>query len=232
MLRFVRSTSVLRLPVILQRTLSESAPAQEVEQELPDNQEVGNTPTRIKVTLPRWSVGPFIGERFENINRIQNETNSHLKISRWGNFFPNSLERVLMIEGKTDDVLNAIYKIYDSFRMVEVPEYVKNPQAANERKKGISLITPLSLAKDFNDFKGKNKSHTTQNFQLDQFYIYEKQKFHDDLKERIIHIRGEEDNVKNAVNFVVQKLSSGPKVDDNLNYRQFYINDEGGSRDE
>ena len=222
MFRIPGVTSVLRLPrVVLQRALLESSSATgaEVEQEVPVKQNFDNEQRRIKITLPQWSVGPLIGPKHENLIQMEKDCNTILQLSKWGNFFPGYKERVLLIEGETEDVLKTIYKVYDTVRVMEIPESVNNPDAAKTRQNGIRLVTPLSLAEDLKGLERENESHTKTKFKLDQLNVVTRKQFDNDFKERVIHIGGNEENVKDAVGFVVERLSSGPQVDSNLNYQ-------------
>ena len=223
MFRIPGVTSVLRLPrVVLQRALSQSASGAvpDVKQEVPVKQNFDNEPTRIKITLPPWSVGPLIGRKYKKLIQMKKDCNTNLKLSKLGNDFPGSTERVLLIEGETENVLSTIHKIYDTVRMIEIPEYLNSPDAAKRRQNGISLVTPLSFAEDLKGIERENESPTKKKFKLDQFDVFTKKLYYNkDFEERVIHIRGDEENVKGAVSFVVERLSSGPKVDRNLNYR-------------
>ena len=227
MFRIPGVTSVLRLPrVVLQRALLESSSATgaEVEQEVPVKQNFDNEQTRIKITLPLWSVGPLIGPKHENLIQMKKDCRTNLQLSKWGHFFPGSHERVLIIEGETENVLKTIHKIYDTVRVMEVSESLNNPNpdAAKRRQNVIRFIAPLSLADDLKGLERGNESHIKTKFKLDQFNVYTGKLYDKDFKERVIHIEGDEENVKDAVGFVVQRLSSGPKVDSNLNYRFVY----------
>ena len=222
-------TSVLRLPhIFLQRTLSEAASANvlEVKQELPVKQNFGNVndQTRIKITLPWWSVKHLIGPQFEHLVQIRKEFRTHLQLSKWGNNFPHSGERILLIKGETENVVRTIHKIFDMMRMMEISESFNNPDDTKSRQNGINVVIPLIFLQDFKGFMRENESHIhKQNLQLDQFHIIcEKLQYHKDLKERVLHIGGDEEKVKDALSFVVERLRSGPQVDSNLNYWKFH----------
>ena len=222
MFRIPGVTSVFRLPhFVLQRALLESSSATgaEVEQNVPVKQNFDNEQTRIKITLPRWSVGPLIGPKYENLIQMKKDCKTNLRLSKRGNDFPGSLEPVLLIEGETENVLKTIHKIYDTVRVMEIPESVNNPEAAKRRQNGISFVTPLSLAEDLKGLERENESHNKTKFKLDRFNVVTRKQYDKDFKERVIHIRGDEENVKDAVGFVVERLSSGPQVDSNLNYQ-------------
>ena len=226
MFRIPGVTSVLRLPrFFLQRALLESSSATgaEVEQEVPVKQNFDNEQTRIKITLPRWSVGPLIGPKHENLIQMEKDCKTNLQLSKWEHFFPGSLEQVLLIEGETENVLKTIHKIYDTVRVMDIPESDNpNPNRKNlkRRQNSIRLVSPLSFAEDLKGLKRENESHTKTKFKLDQFKVVNRQPYiGTDFKERVIHIGGDEENVKDAVGFLVERLSSGPQVDSNLNYQ-------------
>ena len=224
MFRIPGVTSVLRLPrVVLQRALSQSASGAvpDVKQEVPVKQNFDNEPTRIKITLPGWSVEPLIGRKYKKLIKMEKDCKTSLQLSKGRNFFPGSTERVLLIEGETENVLSTIHKIYDTVRMIEIPEYLNSPDAAKRRQNSIRLVTPLTFAEDLKGIERANESHTKKKFKIDQFNVFtgRKEQYNKDFEERVIHIGGDEENVKGAVSFVVERLSCGPKVDRNLNYR-------------
>ena len=225
MFRIPGVTSVFRLSrFVLQRALLESSSATgaEVEQKVPVKQKFDNEQRRIKITLPRWSVGPLIGPKYKNFILMEKDCKTNLKISKRGHFFPGSLERVLLIEGETENVLKTIHKIYDTVRVMEIPESKYYHDVLKRRQNVIRLVSPLSFAEDLKGLERENESHTKTKFKLDQFKVNTRQQYGTDLKEGIIHIGGDEENVKDAVGFVVERLSSGPQVDSNLNYRCIY----------
>ena len=225
MFRIPGVTSVFRLSrFVLQRALLESSSATgaEVEQEVPVKQKFDNEQRRIKITLPRWSVGHLIGLKYKHFIQMEKDCKTNLKISKRGHFFPGSLERVLLIEGETENVLKTIHKVYDTVRVMEIPESKYYHDVSKRRQNGIRLVSPLSFAENLKGIEGENESHTKKKFKLDQFKVNIRQQYGTDFNERVIHIGGDEENVKDAVGFVVERLSSGPQVDSNLNYRCIY----------
>jgi hypothetical protein len=217
----------------LQHCLSDTA-NQENEQDLAiDYDQVPNGAvtkiSRIKITVPFWAVPALIGTNGGNIKKISRNCDTMISISGNGDNFPGSKEEVVLIEGESKNVVKTVQKVSDFLRGSQLPERYEQNDGYRKRLRGANLVVPSVLVGCFMGTGGGIAKLIKKRFDLDIFSIKDQQ--HSDLNEQLVSILGDEENVKKAIQYSIDKLNNGPKLEKNLSYRQFYVTSQEGAVD-
>ena len=215
----VTSTSRLQTQLLL-RTFSQAA-EQEVIKDDSADKDIDNPASRVKIAIPSWAVGTIIGVKRGNIEKLKRDCKTSIRISDYGDYFPGSSENVCLIEGDSENVVDAVHKISDSVRNTEIPEFFKIREGAEYRQRGVKLIFPISLSGLFIGKGGEDQRKIKERFSLEYFSMQRRNTLTKDSIERSIFIKGEVENMRQAVNFVIEKLESNPdhKLGRNISYR-------------
>lgn len=213
-------TSTFRLQTQqLQRALSEYVD-QEATQQVAENESADDVVSRVKISFPYWAIPTVIGMRGENINKITSDSETFIQISKFKEYFPGYKDQVILIEGENENVVEAVHKIVDLVRNMELPENFEFVDRAKRRQNGVRLIIPRTLSGTFIGNGGEIQRQIREQFSLDMFNIQKRETLPEDFNESSIYISGEEENVKGAMNYVMEKLETEPeeRLDRNVSY--------------
>nr|VZI36114.1 unnamed protein product [Spirometra erinaceieuropaei] len=102
----------------------------------------------LKILVPSIAAGAIIGKGGEAITQIQNSTGAKVKMSKANDFYPGTNERVCLIIGSTDAILQ-VYT-YISEKIFEKPEALprlgSDGRIPYERHKQVKILVPNSTA--------------------------------------------------------------------------------------
>jgi hypothetical protein len=207
----------------LQRYFSET-PNQENDHEFAVSENVSedaitNT-TRVKITVPFWAASALVGTKGENIKEMKRKFGTNIITSNRYENFPGSKERVVLIEGERKKVVQTVHEVSEFFRGLQVPEWYKLSDGERHRQlKGVRMVVPTVMVSEFIGKGGENAAQIRKRFQLHKLSFHSNRR---DLNESLLYISGDEKNVKETIEFLIEKLNNGPKLDKNLSYQQFY----------
>jgi hypothetical protein len=183
-----------------------------------DSENVTNL-SRVKITVPFWTVQALIGTKGENIKKISRNCDTIIFTSGLKENFPGSRERVVLIEGDSKNVVKTVHQVYDFLRGSQLPERYEQNDGARKRLRGVNMVVPSVMADMFIGASGKTDNEIQKQFDLDIFHSQDQQL--SDLNERLICISGDDKNVKEAIEYLIDELNYGPKLDKNISYQQF-----------
>ena len=140
----------------------------------------------IKILIPVYCAGACIGKDGLEIQRIKSESGSRVKVSRNRDLFPRTDERVVLVSGTPDQVLEVIKFIQEKIQNENPPDNRKiNPK----RKDQVKLIVAHSAAGRIIGRKGDKVNKLKEDFEV-KVYITNKDENIPTLNERVVTIEG------------------------------------------
>jgi len=193
----------------------------------PDNQnakhqKVDNR-TRIKFLVPVYTAGAIIGAKGAEINKLKSETNTQVHLSEAQEFFPGTRERIVVVTGMEENVLEVFKRISNTLRSEEIPfKETDRGDRAEKRRKTMKCLVPASIAGKIVGKKGETVQKL-QNEHSVKIDVTPSAKAIPGLDERGVDITGEADNVFEAGKEVVKMLNEEPdkRMSSSLIYSSF-----------
>jgi len=193
----------------------------------PDNQnakhqKVDNR-TRIKFLVPVYTAGAIIGAKGAEINKLKSETNTQVHLSEAQEFFPGTRERIVVVTGMEENVLEVFKRISNTLRSEEIPfKETDRGDRAEKRRKTMKCLVPASIAGKIVGKKGETVQKL-QNEHSVKIDVTPSAKAIPGLDERGVDITGEAENVFEAGKEVVKMLNEEPdkRMSSSLIYSSF-----------
>jgi len=176
-------------------------------------------PVNLKILVPAIASGAIIGKGGETIADVQKQTGTRIKMSKAGDFYPGTTERVGLIQGPAESVL--IVMDFIAEKIIEKPDPAAKPaidfdnKIPAEREKQVKVIIPNSTA---GMIIGKGGSFIKQLKDESGAFIQISQKSKDaTLSERVVTIIGEKNANKKALEMILSKIQEDPQSASCLN---------------
>ncbi|CAB0016441.1 unnamed protein product [Nesidiocoris tenuis] len=101
-----------------------------------------------KILVPSGAAGAIIGKGGETIAQLQKETNARVKMSKANDFYPGTSERICLISGSIEAIMEALEFI--NFKIREKPD-LSNPKTTDhdgkpDREKQVKILVPNTTA--------------------------------------------------------------------------------------
>lgn len=179
----------------------------------------------IKILIPVYCAGACIGKDGLEIQRIKSESGSRVKVSRNRDLFPRTDERVVLVSGTPDQVLEVIKFIQEKIQNENPPDNRKiNPK----RKDQVKLIVAHSAAGRIIGRKGDKVNKLKEDFEV-KVYITNKDENIPTLNERVVTIEGSPENVRLTAKDIINSIQENPeaRLSRSLEYRRFSENPYG-----
>ena len=181
---------------------------------------------RIKLLLPSYVIGKFM----HNIKSLRADTECNIKLSNYDHLFPGSFERVLMVEGKKENVKKVIEKVNDLLdgKSDLNDDNIKKVFRNKYRDEQLKFLVPLAwgqklIRKSGNILNAIKMKNELAHVNLDKSYCSLNPK----LNEAVLTLGGEKKNVLDAGLEVLESMLEDAdkcQLSNNLNYQQFTIN--------
>jgi len=173
------------------------------------HQKVDNR-TRIKFLVPVYTAGAIIGAKGAEISKLKSETNTQVHLSEAQEFFPGTRERIVVVTGMEENVLEVFKRISNTLRTEEIPsKETDRGDRAEKRRKTMKCLVPASIAGKIVGKKGETVQKL-QNEHSVKIDVTPSAKAIPGLDERGVDITGEADNVLEAGKEVVRMLNEEP----------------------
>jgi len=179
----------------------------------------GETSYHLKMLVPSVAAGAIIGKGGETIAEIQKNVGARVKMSKPNDFYPGTNERVCLITGSTDAISTIVQ--FFNMKIKEKPDPNAKPaidfdnKIAAERERQMKVIVPNSTA---GMIIGKGGSFIKHLKEQSRAFIQLSQKSKETpLPERVITVIGEDENLKEALNLILQKVVEDPQSGSCLN---------------
>ncbi|XP_034232677.1 RNA-binding protein Nova-1 isoform X2 [Thrips palmi] len=168
-----------------------------------------------KILVPSVAAGAIIGIGGETIGQLQKDTKARVKMSKAGDFYPGTAERVCLISGNAESIMEVLTFIMEKIR--DRPDFSKatpthtpvqndsfDNKISQEREKQVKILVPNSTA---GMIIGKGGSYIKQIKEESGSYVQISQKAKDvSLQERCITVIGELDQNQKACLMILQKV--------------------------
>ena len=179
----------------------------------------------IKLLIPVYCAGACIGKDGLEIQRIKSESGARVKVSRNRDLFPRTDERVVLVSGTPDQVLEVIKFIQEKIQNENPPD---NRKVNPKRKDQVKLIVAHSAAGRIIGRKGEKVNKLKQDFNV-KVYITNKDENIPTLNERVVTIEGEADDVRETAKDIIHSIQENPeaRLSRSLEYRRFSENPYG-----
>ncbi|XP_037087315.1 RNA-binding protein Nova-1-like [Pollicipes pollicipes] len=172
-----------------------------------------------KILVPSAAAGAIIGKGGETIAQLQKEAGARVKMSKANDFYPGTTERVCLITGSPEAILQVLQFIQEKIR--EKPDPNGKPaidfdnKMMAERDKQVKILVPNSTA---GMVIGKGGNYIKQIKEETGAYVQISQKAKDQtLAERCITVIGEREVSQAACMMILQKVSEDPQSGSCLN---------------
>ncbi|XP_050510590.1 RNA-binding protein Pasilla isoform X1 [Diabrotica virgifera virgifera] len=184
----------------------------------------GDGTFHFKVLVPSVAAGAIIGKGGETIAQLQKETGARVKMSKSHDYYPGTTERVCLITGSVEAIMNALDFIMNKIR--EKPDLAKNmgdsENKMHERERHVKILVPNSTA---GMIIGKAGNYIKQIKESSGSYVQISQKSKDiSLQERCITVIGEKEQNKQACMMIMSKIVEDPQSGTCLNVSYADIN--------
>lgn len=186
------------------------------------HQKVDNR-TRVKFLVPVYTAGAIIGAKGAEINKLKSETNTQVHLSEAQEFFPGTRERIVVVTGMEDNVLEVFSRISNTLRTEEIPKKEsERGDRAEKRRKTMKCLVPASIAGKIVGKKGETVTKL-QNEHSVKIDVTPSAKAIPGLDERGVDITGDADNVYSAGQAVIHMLNEEPdtRMSSSLIYSTF-----------
>ncbi|XP_055901877.1 RNA-binding protein Pasilla isoform X7 [Eupeodes corollae] len=185
----------------------------------------GDSTYHMKILVPAVASGAIIGKGGDTIASLQKDSGARVKMSKSHDFYPGTAERVCLITGSVEGIMNVIDFIMDKIR--EKPDLNTkivdiDSKQAQERDKQVKILVPNSTA---GMIIGKGGAYIKQVKEESGSYVQISQKPKDiSLQERCITIIGDKENNKNACKMILSKIVEDPQSGTCLNVSYADVN--------
>ncbi|KAI0980553.1 hypothetical protein GJ496_011024 [Pomphorhynchus laevis] len=184
----------------------------------------GSRGVHIKMLIPAKVAGIVIGKGGANINKLQDESNAKIKISKSHELFPGTDERVCLVNGDIEGVLQVYDNIQDTFQ--SRPDAVSS-DLSSDRINEVQLLVPNTTA---GLLIGKGGTNVKQISQETGAKIIISQRV-DGVPERLVVISSTSDNSRrHAFDQVITKIRDDPHHDSCADIFYAHQNDSRQSR--
>lgn len=180
----------------------------------------------IKLLIPVYCAGAIIGKDGLEIQRIKSQSGARVKVSRNRDLFPRTDERVVLVSGTPDQVVEVIKFIQQKIKNETPPD---NRRINPKRKDQMKLIVAHTAAGRIIGRKGDKVNKLKQDFDV-KVYITNKDENIPTLNERVVTIEGLDDNVRATTVDIMAAIQENPeaRLSRSLEYRRFSENPFGG----
>lgn len=172
----------------------------------------------IKFLIPSSVAGSIIGRGGDRIAQIQNDANVRVKMSKANDYYPNTNERVCLVIGSIDSVLQAFRLICEKIND-KCENQKRSESELHERLNLIKLVIPNNTA---GFLIGRGGSFVKQIKEDSGAFVQISSKS-TDLPERIVTIEGSHEKRFKALDIVVNKIADDPLHNSvsSLNYSDY-----------
>ncbi|XP_025829185.1 RNA-binding protein Nova-1 isoform X3 [Agrilus planipennis] len=185
----------------------------------------GDGTYHFKLLVPSVAAGAIIGKGGETIAQLQKDTGARVKMSKSHDFYPGTTERVCLITGNVDAIVQVLDFIMEKIK--EKPDVKPaidglDGKLGQDRDKQVKILVPNSTA---GMIIGKAGNYIKQIKETTGSYVQISQKAKDmTLQERCITVIGEKEANKQACLMILAKVVEDPQSGTCLNVSYADIN--------
>lgn len=161
-----------------------------------------------KLLISNAAAGSVIGKGGQTIEQIQKNSGARVQLSRAGEFYPGTSERVLLLSGSLHSVLTSVFLMLE--KLPKEPIMAMGRAAAKPREDVVKMAVSRKLCGAVIGQKGQ----TIRDFMLDSGATIRVQPLSEltpSDSERLITVSGGRDKVLRAVALILNTLSADDK---------------------
>lgn len=166
----------------------------------------------VKLLVPAYAAGAIIGKQGSTISELQKQTGVSIKLSKPKDFYPGTLERICLVQGKVDGLsVNDVVKfIVNKIHDFPIPKELLLQNS--DRPKQVKIIVPNSTAGLIIGKKGATIKHIMETSKAKVQMTQKPESLHmQPLLERVITIVGDLNQLHIALDQILEKIKDDPQ---------------------
>eukprot|EP00210_Caulerpa_lentillifera_P008234 g7861.t1 len=187
----------------------------------------GDQKAILKLLVANSVAGSIIGKGGATISEFQLSSQARIQLSRTGEYFPGTKERIAVISGTLHSVLTAVHLVLGKIKEeAEISEEEDTPVTDEHGNLQVKLCIPVRLC---GAVIGKGGS-TVRSFMEDckaDIRIQGQDSLLPGVGERLVTVKGTSSQIMRAFGLILSKLSEDPKYDE---YAEQPMSPIGGQR--
>ena len=173
----------------------------------------------LKILVPNYAAGAIIGKGGQNIIQLQNTYGARIKLSQNNEHYPGTHERIGLITGEVDKVIDLHKYVMDKIRSEAT--YAHGAAIDETRQKQVKIIVPNGTA---GLLIGKGGSMIRSLMEQSGAKILISNKDHEQVRgERIVTVSGSPEENEEACRLIIDKVATDPSnmMNKSLSYNSY-----------
>ena len=190
---------------------------------------LGGREAYAKLLVPNAAAGALIGNSGQTIRELMQRFQAEIRLSRHGDYFPGTSERVCVITGDVDNVCNVTEYVYQATK--KEAEHNKSSGIDDKRCNQLQMIVS-HIAAGMIVGKGGEKVKQISEDSGARIKITRKEECHPSVSERIVYVEGSPNQVLTAANLIIRKMRDDPRAkewEEITSYRGYMDRDRDGA---
>lgn len=183
-----------------------------------------------KLLVPNAAAGALIGNSGSTIRELMQRFQAEIRLSRHGDYFPGTSERVCVVSGDVDNVCNVTEFVFHATKK----EAENNKSSGIDEKRYSQLQMVVShIAAGMIVGKGGEKVKQISEDSGARIKITKQGECHPSVSERIVYVEGTPGQILSAASLIIRKMRDDPRAkewEEITSYRSYLDRDrDGGS---
>ena len=191
---------------------------------------LGGREAYAKLLVPNAAAGALIGNSGQTIRELMQRFQAEIRLSRHGDYFPGTSERVCVISGDVDNVCNVAEYVFQATK--KEAEHNKSSGIDDKRANQLQMVVS-HIAAGMIVGKGGEKVKQISEDSGARIKITRKEECHPSVSERIVYVEGSPNQIITASNLIIRKMRDDPRAkewEEITSYRGYMDRDrDGGS---
>ena len=190
---------------------------------------LGGREAYAKLLVPNAAAGALIGNSGQTIRELMQRFQAEIRLSRHGDYFPGTSERVCVITGDVDNVCNVTEYVFQATK--KEAEHNKSSGIDDKRCSQLQMIVS-HIAAGMIVGKGGEKVKQISEDSGARIKITRKEECHPSVSERIVYVEGSPNQVLTAANLIIRKMCDDPRAkewEEITSYRGYMDRDRDGA---
>ena len=190
---------------------------------------LGGREAYAKLLVPNAAAGALIGNSGQTIRELMQRFQAEIRLSRHGDYFPGTSERVCVITGDVDNVCSVTEYVFQATK--KEAEHNKSSGIDDKRCNQLQMIVS-HIAAGMIVGKGGEKVKQISDDSGARIKITRKEECHPSVSERIVYVEGSPNQVLTAANLIIRKMRDDPRAkewEEITSYRGYMDRDRDGA---
>lgn len=191
---------------------------------------LGGREAYAKLLVPNAAAGALIGNSGATIRELMQRFQAEIRLSRHGDYFPGTSERVCVISGDVENVCSVTEHVFQATK--KEAEHNKSSGIDDKRCSQLQMVVS-HIAAGMIVGKGGEKVKQISDDSGARIKITRKEECHPSVSERIVYVEGSPNQVLSAANLIIRKMRDDPRAkewEEITSYRGYMDRDrDGGS---